>query len=331
MRARRWVPRRVLITKAAAERPHTAEIVRRCEAAGVPDIEFLSENRLQGLTGATERETYALAKSTLAVVVAPPSARRPQPIPPSADWRIDLARGCPAHCQYCYLAGSLSGPPVTRVYANLDEVLAEIGPALGRGGITSTSADRAHEGTTFELSCYTDPLGIEPVTGSLAAAITAAGTGTWGDDLQLRFTTKYDDVADLVDLAHGGRTRARFSVNAESVARRFDGGTAAVPSRLRALHDLAAAGYPVGLTIAPVMPIEDWRAEYGALLDQAAAAVADLPQVDLTAEIITHRFTPGSKDVQLSWYPRTLLDLAEERRTRSGRSSAGSSTSIRAR
>ncbi|MGH3639575.1 MAG: spore photoproduct lyase family protein [Mycobacterium sp.] len=48
-------------------------------------------------------------------VVAPPSKRRLQPIPPSADWRIDLATGCPGHCQYCYLAGSLSGPPITRV------------------------------------------------------------------------------------------------------------------------------------------------------------------------------------------------------------------------
>jgi spore photoproduct lyase len=43
------------------------------------------------------------AKSTMAVVVAPASKLRLQPIPPSADWRVDLAEGCPAHCQYCYL------------------------------------------------------------------------------------------------------------------------------------------------------------------------------------------------------------------------------------
>ncbi len=312
---RRWLPRRVMITRSAAERDHTAEIVRRCEAAGVPEIRWLPGDRLLDLRGATERETYALAKSTLAVVVAPPSARRPQPIPPSADWRIDLARGCPAHCQYCYLAGSLSGPPVTRAFANLDEILAEIGPVLGRGEITSTNAERAHEGTTFELSCYTDPLGIEPVTGSLAAAIAAAGAGRWGTDVQLRFTTKYDDVAELTRLTHAGRTRARFSVNAESVARRFDGGTASVSNRLRALHELAAAGYPVGLTIAPVMPVEGWEVEYAALLEQAAAAVAGLPHVDLTVEIITHRFTPGSKDVLSTWYPRTKLEMEEGRRT----------------
>jgi spore photoproduct lyase len=82
--------------------------------------------------GDDERQTYVRAKSTMAIVVCPPSRRRLQPIAPSADWRVDLAEGCPAHCQYCYLAGSLSGPPVTRVYADLDDILAGLEPYVGR-------------------------------------------------------------------------------------------------------------------------------------------------------------------------------------------------------
>jgi spore photoproduct lyase len=313
--SRRWLPKRVLITAPAAEQAHAAEIIRRCEAAGVSDIETLPSNRLTGLTGATERETYARAKSTLAVVVAPPSALKPQPIPPSADWRIDLARGCPAHCQYCYLAGSLSGPPVTRVYANLDDVLAGIGTHAGRGTVTTPTLERGHEGTTFELSCYTDPLGLEHLTGSLAAAIGRVGAGEFGDDVSLRFTTKYDGAADLLGLQHARRTRVRFSVNAAEVAARFEGGTASMPARLGALAAMARAGYPVGLTIAPVMPIPGWRDAYGQLLDDVAAAVAGVDELDLTAEVITHRFTPGSKDVLLSWYPRTKLEMDEDSRT----------------
>ena len=96
---RLWRPKRVLVTRSAYERPHGRSIVARCEAAGVPNIEVLTGDRLPPLRAADERATYALAKSTLAVVVAPPSKRRPQPIPPSADWRFDLAEGCPAHCQ----------------------------------------------------------------------------------------------------------------------------------------------------------------------------------------------------------------------------------------
>jgi spore photoproduct lyase len=310
-----WTPKRVMITAAAADRPHTAEIVRRCERAGVSDIDFLSSNRLTGVRGDTERDTYARAKSTLAVVVAPPSALKPQPIPPSADWRIDLAKGCPAHCQYCYLAGSLSGPPVTRVYANLDEVLAPIASHAGRGTITSGTVERGHEGTTFEMSCYTDPLAIEHVTGSLGAAISRCGAGEYGEDVSLRFTTKFDDVTELVTLDHGGRTRVRVSVNAADIGNRFEGGTARMPARLQALRSLAHAGYRVGLTIAPIMPVPGWREQYGQLLTDVADTLVDLPDVDLTIEAITHRFTPSSKDVLLGWYPGTKLEMDEQSRS----------------
>ena len=36
---------------------------------------------------------------------------------------------------------------------------------LGEGTVTSRHALRAAEGTTFEASCCTDPLGIEHLTG----------------------------------------------------------------------------------------------------------------------------------------------------------------------
>ncbi len=310
------MPQRLLVTRAAAEEPHTAEIVRRGEAAGIEDIVFLPGNRLTGLSGATERETYARAKSTLAVVVAPPSALKPQPIPPSADWRIDLARGCPAHCQYCYLAGSLAGPPVTRVYANLEQVLAGIRSHAGQGSVTSGTAARGHEGTTFELSCYTDPLGIEHLTGSLSAAIDRVGSGEFGTDVSLRFTTKFGAVDGLAALSHARRTRMRVSVNTDEIAARFEGGTDPMPARLAALRIMALAGYPVGLTIAPVMPVPEWRTGYARLLDQVASATEGVPDLDLTVEIITHRFTSGSKDVLLEWYPRTRLEMDESRRTR---------------
>ena len=311
---RLWLPKRVLVTPAAYEQEHGRAILARCEAAGVSDVELLKTNRLTGLRGADERETYALAKATLAVVTAPPSKRTLQPIPPSADWQFSLAEGCPAHCQYCYLAGSLQGPPVTRVYANLDEILDGLVDYVGRGAVTSGTDARGAEGTTYEASCYTDPLGIEHLTGSLAATIAHFGTTAWPGSVQLRFTTKYDGVDPLLDLPHARRTRVRFSVNAAPVTQRFEGGTAGLPERLAALRKVALAGYPVGLTVAPVMPVEDWAARYGELFDAVADALTGVPGVDLTTELITHRFTPGSKDVLLGWYPRTKLEMDETTR-----------------
>jgi spore photoproduct lyase len=265
----------------------------------------LSRNRLTGLKGESERESYAIAKRTLAIVTAPPSSFKLSPIPPSADWQFHLAEGCPAHCQYCYLAGSLQGPPVIRVFANLPQILDNLG-----------RYERSGEPTTFEVSCYTDPLGIEHLTGSLAECIRYFGTR---EDGYLRWVSKFDNVEGLLDLPHNGHTRCRISINAAPVSRPFEGGTASVPKRLQALRRLAlprsadGGGYPVGIVIAPIMAIEDWEAHYSQLLDEISAAINF--DCDLTFELISHRFTPNSKNVLQGWYPNSKLDMNEDNRS----------------
>jgi spore photoproduct lyase len=77
------------------------------------------------------------------------------------------------------------------------------------------------------------------------------------------------------------------------------------------MRRLALAGYPVGLTVAPIMPVEGWRERYGELFADVAAALEGVAGLDLTAELITHRFTPGSKEVLTGWYPGTSLEMDE--------------------
>lgn len=305
-----WRPRRLLVTRSAMDWAHGRAIAERAAALGI-DVEMLASDRLALAFGDDDRQAYAAAKATLAVVVAPPSKRRLQPIAPSADWRVDLAEGCPAHCSYCYLAGSLKGPPITRVYANLPEILAELPGHLGRGTVTSRSPRRMQEGTTFEASCYTDPLALEHLTGSLSALI--AWFGAWQAEAQLRFTSKFAAVDPLLRIAHGGRTRMRASINPARFAR-FEGGTSPVAARIAALGRMARAGYPIGLTIAPIIAADGWEDAYGELIALVAATLRDLPDADLTVELITHRYTPGSKTVLMRWYPGSDLDMGPARR-----------------
>lgn len=306
---RLWRPKRVLVTRSAMGWPHGRAVAERAAALGVP-VETLPSDRLNLARPDDPRRAYAEAKTTLAVVVAPPSKLRLQPIAPSADWRIDLAEGCPAHCSYCYLAGSLKGPPITRAYANLEEIVAALPPYVGQGAVTSRMAARAGEGTTFEASCYTDPLGIEHLTGSLAELVTHFGA--WDADVQLRFTTKFAGVEPLLGLDHRRRTRMRVSLNPATFAP-FEGGTSPVAARLQAMRRMADAGYLIGLTIAPIIAAEGWRDAYAGLIADAADALTGCDS-DLTVELITHRFTAGSKDVLESWYPGSSLDMTMDRR-----------------
>ncbi len=300
---RLWMPERVIFTPAALDEPWGRQILARVSALNLP-IEELPRNRLTGLRGEDDRQTYDISKRTLAVVTAPPSAFKLSPIPPSADWQFHLAAGCPAHCQYCYLAGSLSGPPVIRAFANLPQLLENL------------AAYEGNTATSFEVSCYTDPLGIEHLTGSLAECIRHFGTRPHA---QLRWVSKFDAVEQLLDLPHNGRTRCRASVNAAPVSGRFEGGTASVAARLQALRRLAlprtqgGGGYPVGLVIAPIMAMADWREHYTNLFDAIGTALNF--ECDLTFELITHRFTPGSKEVLQTWYPHSKLDMDEDKRS----------------
>ncbi|KAB0682626.1 SPL family radical SAM protein [Aureimonas leprariae] len=311
-RERLWLPRRVLVTKSALGHSHGRAIAERAVGFGLP-VEELKSDRLPLALSDDPRRAYAEAKMTLAVTVAPPSKLKLQPIAPSADWRVDLAEGCPAHCNYCYLAGSLKGAPITRAYANLDEIVANLRPYVGEGTVTSRQAARQAEGTTFEASCYTDPLGVEHLTGSLAAMI--EHFGQWNADAQLRFTTKFASVDPLLDLQHGRRTRVRFSLN-PALYGRFEGGTSPVAARLQAMRRMAEAGYRIGLTIAPIILVEGWEDAYhGLVLDVAAALDGVAADPDLTVELITHRFTEGSRSVLQSWYPGSALDMTSLNRT----------------
>lgn len=299
-----WLPERVLFTPAALQESWGQQILARVQSLNLP-VEELPRNRLTGLRGENDRQTYGIAKRTLAVVTAPAGHFKLSPIPPSADWQFHLAEGCPAHCQYCYLAGSLQGPPVIRVFANLPQILQNL-----------AAYEHPDRPTTYEVSCYTDPLGIEHLTGSLAECIRYFGTREQG---HLRWVSKFDAVEGLLDLPHHGHTRCRVSVNAAPISRQFEGGTASLSARLQGLRRLAlpvnrgGGGYPVGLVIAPIMPVEDWQFHYGRLLDEISTAL-DF-DCDLTFELISHRFTPGSKEVLNTWYPGSKLEMEEANRS----------------
>ena len=148
------------------------------------------------------------------------------------------------------------------------------------------------------------------MTGSLAECIRYFGTR---ETAYLRWVSKFDRVEELLDVPHNGHTHCRVSLNADPVSHAMEGGTATVEQRLQALRKLAVKGYPIGIVIAPIMAIAQWQHHYTELFNKIEQ-ILNL-ECDLTFELITHRFTPKSKQVLQTWYPNSKLNLDEDRRS----------------
>ncbi len=296
----RFVPARAYFEPAAFDYPLGRKLYDTLRAMKVPVELTGSHNRVTGLPGKTAGEAYRAAKRTLVVGVRRSAAFAT--CKPSAHYQLPLNTSCPGMCEYCYLATTLGRRPYLRVYVNIGDILAKAGEYM---------AARAPEITVFEGAATSDPIPTEYLTGLLRATIEFFGREPLG---RFRFVTKHDDVAPLLDAAHNGHTRFRFSLNAADVIRRYEHRTPGLADRAAAAAQAAKAGYPLGFIIAPIFHHPAWREDYADLFRSLAAALPEAAGEDLTFEFITHRFTKRAKTNIAAVFPETSLPMDEEER-----------------
>lgn len=293
-------PELVYFEPAALDYPKGKRIMEWAQNEGLPIQMTSSHNRITNLPGDTDLQKYRMAKNTL--VVGLRKTLTFDQSKPSAEYAIPIATGCMAHCHYCYLQTTLGAKPYIRVYVNMDDIL---------GAAKQYIDERAPEITRFEAACTSDPLGLEHISGSLAELITFMAGEQYG---RLRFVSKFHHVEPILGLKHNGHTRIRFSVNADYVIRSFEPGTSTFTERIEAAGKIARSGYPLGFIIAPIIWHEGWEEGYSQLLAKLKEALPKEALQDLTFELIQHRFTKTAKNVILQRYPKTKLEMDEEKR-----------------
>lgn len=280
--------------------PLGEKLWERFKQKGTPIKMTTSHNRVTGIPGDTPLAVYRHAKRTLVVGVR--KTLTFDTSKPSAEYALPLATGCMGHCHYCYLQTTLGAKPYIRVYVNLDDILASAEKYI---------AERAPEITRFEAACTSDPVGIDHLTHSLYKTIEFMGKQELG---RLRFVTKYHHVDHLLTAQHNKHTRFRFSINADYVIKHFEPATSSFEERIMAAGKVAKAGYPLGFIVAPLIRFQGWQEGYADLFRRLDEQIVEEARADLTFELIMHRFTKAAKRVILERYPKTKLDMDEEKR-----------------
>lgn len=295
-------PDRVIFEPKSLEYPLGKKIYDYFEGTSTEILKAPLQKVSSIIPGTTEGQRYASGKRTL--VVAVKKSLKFDICKPSADFEFSLVTGCPASCEYCYLYTTQSSKPYLKTYVNLEEIF---------DSIKSHVAQNKKEVTTFEVASAGDPLAIEHITGSLARTIEFFGTL---DNARLRVVTKFSNVEPLLNLKHNRRTRFRVSINSRYVIKNFEHNTASFEERIEAASKLAAAGYPIGFIVAPIMIYEGWKEEYSELFEKLQSKINTHELVEpVTFELIQHRFTPVAKKFILERFPNTSLDMDESKRT----------------
>ncbi len=295
-----FMPQLVYFEPKALDYPLGKMLKEKFEKENIEIRLTTSHNQVRDLPGDNHFQKYRVAKSTLVVGVR--KTLKFDTSKPSAEYAIPFATGCMGHCHYCYLQTTMGSKPYIRTYVNTDEIFE---------AAQNYMDERAPEITRFEASCTSDIVGIDHITHTLKKAIEYFGDSKYGN---LRFVTKFHHIDHLLDAKHNGRTRFRFSMNADYVIKNFEPGTSPFAKRIEAAGKVAGAGYPLGFIIAPIYLHEGWQEGYKDLFERLEGELSSEAKKDLTFELIQHRFTKPAKRVIEKNYPMTKLELDEEKR-----------------
>ena len=161
--------------------------------------------------------------------------------------------GCTAMCMYCYLVCNYNKCSYLRLFVNREEMLNKI----------IKTSNQSEKELTFEIGSNSDLILENTITNNLEWTIPNFANNNRG---YLTFPTKFDMVEPILNLDHKGRVIVRMSVNPENIIRRVEFGTSDLENRVKAINKLQEAGYKVGILIAPIIFVDNWKEEYENLL-----------------------------------------------------------------
>jgi spore photoproduct lyase len=188
-----FVPHRVVFEEAALKYPIAAKLWERFSSSHNTRVEILADRRrISRAAGNTIKEVHREAKRTLVVGIR--RTLKFQSCKPSAHYQLPLVTGCIGSCEYCYLNTQFGKNPYIRVYVNLHEILEQTAAYI---------VQRKPELTFFEGAAVSDPVPVEPYTGSLARTIRFFADQEFG---RFRFVTKFTDIDSLLNIEHREKT-----------------------------------------------------------------------------------------------------------------------------
>lgn len=201
--------------------------------------------------------------------------------------------GCNAMCLYCYLVCNYNKCSYLRLFVNREQMMEKL----------IKTAGRSEKNLVFEIGSNSDLVLENTITQNLEWTIEEFGKSKKG---VLTFPTKFDMVEPLLPLNHRGRIIPRMSVNPHEIIRKIEFGTSSLASRIDAVNRMSEAGYAVGLLIAPVVLVDNWKELYKGLIEQLSDQISEKAKKQLFIEIIFMTYSYVHRAINREAFPNAI-------------------------
>ena len=202
--------------------------------------------------------------------------------------------GCIAMCLYCYLVCNFNKCSYLRIFVNREQMLDKI----------IKFSNKSEKQLTFEIGSNSDLILENTITNNLPWTIENFVKNTKHGNLT--FPTKFDMVDDILYLEHDGRIIVRMSVNPEQIIRQIEIGTSPLKKRVEAINKLKKAGYKIGILIAPVVLVENWKEQYENLIKYLKDNLSEDVKKDVFFEIIFMTYSYIHKVINQDAFPNAI-------------------------
>ena len=223
------------------------ELLKKYEKLDIPMHIIQNHNNIEELRK-KENKDFVRLKHYLIIGVR--KTHKFVPNEKISDYLVPFtSSGCTAMCLYCYLVCNFNKCSYLRLFVNREEMLEKI---------IKTSRNAKKE-EVYEIGSNSDLVLENTITNNLIWTIPEFSKEEKG---YLTFPTKFQMVEQLLNLEHRGRIIFRMSVNPKEYIEKIEIGTSGLDGRILAINKMADAGYKVGILIAPVILLEDWKEKY---------------------------------------------------------------------
>lgn len=270
----------------------------------IPKVEIESHNNIEEMRKKSNKEFMDMKKN---LIIGVRKTHKFVENHKTSDFLVPYtSSGCTAACMYCYLVCNYNKCAYLRLFVNREEMLNKI----------IRTSEKSEKELTFEIGSNSDLILENTITGNLPWTIENFKNTKKG---KLTFPTKFDMVDDLLELDHRGKVVVRMSVNPEEIINRVEFGTSRLKGRIEAINKLKEAGYEIGILIAPVIMVDNWKELYLQLIKTLEKSLSEKAKKDVFFEVIFMTYSYVHTKINEEAFPNAINLYNKEQMTGRGK------------